>query len=47
MHSVRIDGQRKQLENGRLIVRVGDPLTDLGEVVIDADSFAKPESENE
>ncbi|WP_442511623.1 hypothetical protein SH528x_003305 [Novipirellula sp. SH528] len=47
IHSVQIDGQRRQLENGRLTVRVADPVTDLGEVVIDAESFIKPDSENE
>lgn len=47
IHSVRIDGERRQLENGRFSVRVADPVTDLGDVVIDAESFTKPESRNE
>jgi hypothetical protein len=47
IHSVRIDGQRQPLENGRLTVRVAGPVTNLGDVVINTDSFTQPDSENE
>ena len=46
-YSVRIGGQREKLRNGRLTIRVGRSATELGDIVIDAESFTKPESEDE
>ncbi|KAA5539210.1 hypothetical protein FYK55_25150 [Roseiconus nitratireducens] len=37
--SVRIGGERRPLAKGRLHLDLNDPVTDLGEVVIDAASF--------
>lgn len=42
-----IHGERGQLERGRFNIRVSGGITDLGKVVIDAQSFAKPDSEKQ
>lgn len=41
--SLVVHGERKQLEKGQLIVQLTDEVTDLGDVLMDAESFIKPE----
>lgn len=45
--SVRINGLRNELKNGRLSIRVGGAVTELGDIVLDADSFTNPKSKEE
>ncbi|MEM8670466.1 MAG: hypothetical protein AAGG48_23270 [Planctomycetota bacterium] len=47
IYSVRIGGERKFLDRGRMPLPVNDGVTDLGDIVIDARSFEPPKPESE
>ncbi len=47
IHSIVLQGERRQIDRGRINVRVSKGTIDLGDVVIDTQSFTRPEPEKQ